>query len=324
MKLRLFVVVLLFLATSAAAQEKPEDDVNPEDVDDVRPPIDENENEKEGKSSEKSTTPPTLTLLSSTANLTIAPDQVAPIPVATNATIIESKTENEKKEELLTGKEETPPAKTDVIQEATTVVVETIAPFAQKAPKEVEDAKEEEKENAAPEFEPKQEVEGGKGEEDPDANVDKPAVVDPPKDEADGAAKEDRETPAVGAEGLHEAVEEARGNPAPGVPVAEKKKDSADEEQTLEAGPVARPHRHDSSNEFQSFPRIRGAEEDGTGFMSFFFVASFLIVAIYLLQHNKKKILGLMFEGRTGRAGSRRSSGGNVRYRRLSQNEAGN
>uniref|UniRef100_A0A8R1ITP3 Uncharacterized protein n=1 Tax=Caenorhabditis japonica TaxID=281687 RepID=A0A8R1ITP3_CAEJA len=32
---------------------------------------------------------------------------------------------------------------------------------------------------------------------------------------------------------------------------------------------------------------------------------------------------GLMFEGRTGKGGSRRNAG-NVRYRRLSQNESGN
>lgn len=130
--------------------------------------------------------------------------------------------------------------------------------------------------------------------------------MDPPKDEADGAAKEDRETPAVGAEGLHEAVEEARGNPAPGVPVVDKKKDSADEEQTLEAAPVARPHRFDSSvgslpvhqklflqKEFEaSFQRIQGSEEESTGFMSFFFFASFFIIIAYLVQHNKKKIFG--------------------------------
>uniref|UniRef100_A0A1I7TUB7 Trans-Golgi network integral membrane protein 2 n=2 Tax=Caenorhabditis tropicalis TaxID=1561998 RepID=A0A1I7TUB7_9PELO len=320
MKLRLFVG-FLFFTTALIADDKV--DVNPEDVDDVKPPIGEIEDSKIDKPVEKITTPAISALSSSTANLTAVPSHIILIPAATNATIIDVKSEHEKKEELLTGKDETPPAKTDVIQEATTIAVETLAPLVPKAPEESEEVKEKEKENAAPEFEAKQEVEGGKGEEDPDANVDKPAAVDPPKDEADGAAKEDRETPAVGAEGLHEAVEEARGNPAPGVPVAEKKNDSADEEQTLEAGPVARPHRFDSSSEYQgTYQRIRGSEEEGTGFMSFFFVASFLIIAIYLLQHNKKKILGLMFEGRNGKGS--RSRGGNVRYRRLSQNESGN
>ncbi|CAO4374101.1 unnamed protein product [Caenorhabditis nigoni] len=319
MKRRLLVVLLL-LAVSSFADENA-DDVNPEDVDDVKPPVEEDALKEVPV--EKITVPATLTLLSSTANITTISVQVAPIPAADNATNVDSKPDSEKKEELLTGKEETPAVKTEVIPEATTIATETLAPLVPKAPEEADDLKEEEKENAAPEFEAKQEVEGGKGEEDPDANVDKPAAVDPPKDEADGAAKEDRETPAVVAEGLHEAVEEARGNPAPGAPTADKKKDSADEEQTLEAGPVARPHRFDTSNEFQSsFQRIRGVEEDGTGFMSFFFIGSFLIIAIYLLQHNKKKILGLMFEGRSGKGS--RSRGGNVRYRRLSQNESGN
>ncbi|EFP08553.1 hypothetical protein CRE_15543 [Caenorhabditis remanei] len=320
MKLRLFVVLLVFSATSFA-DNKQAVEVNPEDVDDVKPPIEEDE-ERKDEPLEKVTTPPTLTFLSSTANVT-APTEVVAIPAATNATNVEVKSDHDKKEELLTGKDETPPAKTEAIPEATTIAVETLAPIVPKDPEEADDVKEEEKENAAPEFEAKQEVEGGKGEEDPDANVDKPAAVDPPKDEADGAAKEDRETPAVGAEGLHEAVEEARGNPAPGAAVADKKKDSADEEQTLEAGPVIRPNRLDSSSEYQSsFQRIRGSEEEGTGFMSFFFIASFLIIAIYLLQHNKKKLLGLMFEGRSGRGS--RSRAGNVRYRRLSQNESGN
>ncbi|CAI2350790.1 unnamed protein product [Caenorhabditis sp. 36 PRJEB53466] len=312
MKLRLSVVFLIF-AVATLAEDKPPVDVNPEDVDDVKPPI-----EEEKVESPERVTPILLTLVSSTANATAIP---AALSATSNATNVEvQKTDQEKKDELLTGKEESVPVKTEAAQEATTVAVETQPPLAPKA----DEAKEEEKENAAPEFEAKQEVEGGKGEEDPDANVDKPAAVDPPKDEADGAAKEDRETPAVGAEGLHEAVEEARGNPAPGVPVADKKKDSADEEQTLEAAPVARPHRLDTSKEFESqFQRIQGSEEESTGFMSFFFVASFLIIAIYLLQHNKKRILGLMFEGRSGRGGSRRS-GGNVRYRRLSQNESGN
>ncbi|CAB3409882.1 unnamed protein product [Caenorhabditis bovis] len=167
------------------------------------------------------------------------------------------------------------------------------------------------KENAAPEFDVKPDVEGGKGEEDPDANVDKPVQVDPPKDEADGAAKEDRETAAIGSEGLHEAVEEARGNPGA---VAEVKKPITDEEQTLETAPIIRPHRIDSMN--RQLEQIVRSDES-TGFMSFFFVATFLIVCIYLLQHNKKKILGLMFEGR--RSGGRR--GGNVKYRRLSQSD---
>ncbi|EGT40111.1 hypothetical protein CAEBREN_13247 [Caenorhabditis brenneri] len=321
MKLRLFVVFLVFSAASRA-DDKPSVDVNPEDVDDVKPPIEEDDDGKE-QPLEKVTTPAILTILSSTTKIVVPSSHIAPIPAASNSTNVEVKPEHEKKEELLTGKDELPPAKTDAVQEATTIVIETLAPIVPKAPEKAEDVKEDEKENAAPEFEAKQEVEGGKGEEDPDANVDKPAAVDPPKDEADGAAKEDRETPAVGAEGLHEAVEEARGNPAPGVPVADKKKDSADEEQTLEAEPVARPHRFDSSNEFQSsYQKIRGSEEEGTGFMSFFFIASFLVIAIYLLQHNKKKILGLMFEGRSGKGS--RSRGGNVRYRRLSQNESGN
>ncbi|CAD6198127.1 unnamed protein product [Caenorhabditis auriculariae] len=240
-----------------------------------------------------------------------APEVVTPLLTTPNKTA-EMKADISKKEELLTGKESTFAATEALL--LSTLAAETEAP----------EAKKEKEKEGAPEFERAEEqVEGGKGEEDPDANVDKPEKVDPPKDEADGAAKEDRETAAAGQVGgsLHEAVEEAKGNP-----VLETKPEGAkvddDDIQTLEPHPqTARSSRYQKQSSELKQPPVNFDDDDSTGFMTFFLIGMFLVVGVYLVQHNKKKILGLVFEGRSGRSSSRR---GNVRYKKLDQNDTPN
>lgn len=81
MKLRLFVVLLVF-ATTATAVDKPPVDVNPEDVDDVKPPVEEEKDELPEKM-----TPPATTLLSSTSNTT---EVASPFSNVTNSSVIVS------------------------------------------------------------------------------------------------------------------------------------------------------------------------------------------------------------------------------------------
>ncbi|CAJ0603510.1 unnamed protein product [Cylicocyclus nassatus] len=144
---------------------------------------------------------------------------------------------------------------------------------------------------AAPEFEDRNEQdEGGKGEEDPDAHVDEGANAAPPADDVaagEGVAKEDTE-PAKGKEKeenqLGAMVEDAKGNVLPPPP-----------------------------NKIAT--KIDFDQSEDSHFMVFFIIAGVVVFCLYLIHHNKKKILGLMFEGRSGR--TRR----NVRYRRLSQRD---
>ncbi|WKY06222.1 hypothetical protein Q1695_006431 [Nippostrongylus brasiliensis] len=127
---------------------------------------------------------------------------------------------------------------------------------------------------------------------DPDANVDEGANAAPPADDVavgEGVAKEDTE-PVKGKDKeenqLGAMVEDAKGN----VPVPQ----APSKPQT----------------------RVDLEEPEDSHFMTFAVVGMLLVFCLYLLHHNKKKILGLVFEGRaTGP--SRR----NVRYRRLSQRD---
>ncbi|KAK5970893.1 hypothetical protein GCK32_001175 [Trichostrongylus colubriformis] len=145
---------------------------------------------------------------------------------------------------------------------------------------------------AAPEFEDRNEQdEGGKGEEDPDAHVDEAANAAPPADDeaaGEGVAKEDTE-PVKGRDKeenqLGAMVEDAKGN-------------------------IAAP----LLNKFQTHVDFDQSED--SHFMTFVMVAGLLVFCLYLLNHNKKKILGLVFEGRA--PGHHRR---NVRYRRLSQRD---
>ncbi|PAV64608.1 hypothetical protein WR25_01684 [Diploscapter pachys] len=56
-------------------------------------------------------------------------------------------------------------------------------------------------------------------------------------------------------------------------------------------------------------------DDESSSFTSVFLVITLLVICLFLLQHNKKRILGLLLEGRS--SGSSRRS--NIRYRRLSQ-----
>lgn len=146
---------------------------------------------------------------------------------------------------------------------------------------------------AAPEFEDRNEPdEGGKGDEDPDASVDDGANVSPPADNVavgEGVAKEDTE------------------------PVKDKDKDENQLGAMVEdaKGNVAVPL---TSSKFQT--RINFNQSEDSYFMTFIVVGGMLVFCLYLVHHNKKKILGLIFEGRAS-SHSRK----NVRYRRLSQRE---
>ncbi|KJH45623.1 hypothetical protein DICVIV_08329 [Dictyocaulus viviparus] len=145
----------------------------------------------------------------------------------------------------------------------------------------------------APEFEDRNEPdEGGKGEEDIITNVDDEANVSPPADDeavGEGIAKEDTE-PLKGKERdenqLGAMVEDAKGNAA-----------------ALHTRSQLQPH-------------IDFVQSDDSHFMMYVVLSGMLLFCFYLLYHNKKKILGLMFEGRASHH-PRRS----VRYRRLSQRE---
>uniref|UniRef100_A0A0K0DCG7 Trans-golgi network integral membrane protein tgn38 n=1 Tax=Angiostrongylus cantonensis TaxID=6313 RepID=A0A0K0DCG7_ANGCA len=133
-----------------------------------------------------------------------------------------------------------------------------------------------------------------------DASIDDGANVSPPADNeaaGEGVAKEDTE-PVKGKDKdenqLGAMVEDAKGNVA--VPPTS----------TLIATPYC----------LQFQPRINFNESEDSYFMTFVVVGGMLVFCVYLLHHNKKKILGLIFEGRAS-SHSRR----NVRYRRLSQRE---
>merc|ERR1712060_353671 len=56
-----------------------------------------------------------------------------------------------------------------------------------------------------------------------------------------------------------------------------------------------------------------------TNFFSYFIVLAIITIIAYLVFHNKKKILGLIVEGRSGRQAGRRRSGGRE-YRKLDSN----
>jgi len=56
-----------------------------------------------------------------------------------------------------------------------------------------------------------------------------------------------------------------------------------------------------------------------TNFFSYFIVLAIITIVAYLVFHNKKKILGLIVEGRSGKQAGRRRSGGRE-YRKLDSN----
>jgi len=62
-----------------------------------------------------------------------------------------------------------------------------------------------------------------------------------------------------------------------------------------------------------------GEEVSQSNFLGYFIVLSIITIIAYLVFHNKKKILGLIVEGRGGRQAGRRRSGGRE-YRKLDSN----
>ncbi|VDM54303.1 unnamed protein product, partial [Angiostrongylus costaricensis] len=149
--------------------------------------------------------------------------------------------------------------------------------------------------------------------EDPDASIDDGANVSPPADNeaaGEGVAKEDTE-PVKGKDKdenqLGAMVEDAKGNVA--VPKPLKLWFLI----LLAIALIATPY----SLQFQ--PRINFNESEDSYFMTFVVVGGMLVFCVYLLHHNKMKILGLIFEGRASSHPRR-----NVRYRRLSQREENN
>jgi len=61
------------------------------------------------------------------------------------------------------------------------------------------------------------------------------------------------------------------------------------------------------------------ADPPQSNFFSYFIVLAIITIIAYLVFHNKKKILGLIVEGRSGRQAGRRRSGGRE-YRKLDSN----
>ncbi|CAI4228391.1 unnamed protein product [Auanema sp. JU1783] len=134
-------------------------------------------------------------------------------------------------------------------------------------------------EEEAAEFERPDAVEGGKAEESQKNAETVPN--EPPVQEGEGEAREDIE-PDEG-DSIKKMVEDAKGN-----------------------------SNNENNVNLQPNSQFRVEEAPDSNFLTFLMVATLLVVCIYIIQHNKKKILGFVFEGKTGR---------NVRYRRLSQHD---
>ncbi|CAJ0931163.1 unnamed protein product, partial [Mesorhabditis belari] len=81
-------------------------------------------------------------------------------------------------------------------------------------------------------------------------------------------------------------------------------------------GEVKQPVQPVKENKYDKYD---AESEDGHFFQWMLFLL-ILVVIGYLAVHNKRRLLALVLEGRSGRRGSI-SRGGNARYRRLSQNE---
>ncbi len=60
--------------------------------------------------------------------------------------------------------------------------------------------------------------------------------------------------------------------------------------------------------------------QTGPGYFSYLVVASIVCFAVYLVFHNKQKILALILEGRRKKGGSRRSRSSSAQYRKLDNN----
>jgi len=126
-------------------------------------------------------------------------------------------------------------------------------------------------------------------------------------------------------EGKEAASEEAAGKGANPDPVKEavdgdisKKEENA---MDVDAPEVKEESKVDTPLE-TSFEKQMGsgaADPPQSNFFSYFIVLAIITIIAYLVFHNKKKILGLIVEGRSGRQAGRRRSGGRE-YRKLDSN----
>lgn len=127
-------------------------------------------------------------------------------------------------------------------------------------------------------------------------------------------------------EGKEAASEEAAGKGANPDPVKEEAGDgdiSKKEENAMDvdAPEVKEESKVDTPLE-TSFEKQMGsgaADPAQSNFFSYFIVLAIITIIAYLVFHNKKKILGLIVEGRSGRQAGRRRSGGRE-YRKLDSN----
>lgn len=99
-----------------------------------------------------------------------------------------------------------------------------------------------------------------------------------------------------------------------------KKEVAVDENE--KAAPEVDKDAKDSQTMETSFEKHMGSgasDPPQTNFFSYFIVLAIISIIAYLVFHNKKKILGLIVEGRSGRQAGRRRSGGRE-YRKLDSN----
>jgi len=97
-----------------------------------------------------------------------------------------------------------------------------------------------------------------------------------------------------------------------------KEEDPVDDKDTVE---VVEEPKIDTplETDFQKQMSSETKDPPQSNFFSYFIVLAIITIIVYLVFHNKKKILGLIVEGRSGRQSGRRRSGGRE-YRKLDSN----
>jgi len=98
----------------------------------------------------------------------------------------------------------------------------------------------------------------------------------------------------------------------------ENEEDAVDDKDTVE---VVKEPKIDTplETDFQKQMSSETKDPPQSNFFSYFIVLAIITIIVYLVFHNKKKILGLIVEGRSGRQSGRRRSGGRE-YRKLDSN----
>lgn len=97
-----------------------------------------------------------------------------------------------------------------------------------------------------------------------------------------------------------------------------KEEDAVDDKDTVE---VVEEPKVDTplETDFQKQMNSETKDPPQSNFFSYFIVLAIITIIVYLVFHNKKKILGLIVEGRSGRQSGRRRSGGRE-YMKLDSN----